>query len=232
MLKDKVMSIEQVMTYIKEGMTLMIGGFMANGTPETVIDAIIKNNIRNLTVIANDTASIDRGIGKLVSNRNLKKVIVSHIGTNPETGRQMNQKEIEVELIPQGTLIEQIRAGGSGLGGILTPTGIGTVVENGKQKMVIGGKEYLLELPIRADVAIIKGSVIDKAGNVIYKKSTRNFNSLIAAAAEFVIAEADEIVEVGEIDPTCVMTPSILVDAIVMRIPVINKMSVEEKSTS
>lgn len=216
-MKSKVKTIDEAVNYIKDGMTLMIGGFMGVGTPEGIIDAIVEKNIKNLTVIANDTAFPDKGIGKLISNGNVKKVIASHIGTNPETGRQMNEKIIEVELIPQGTLAEQIRAAGAGLGGILTPTGIGTVVENGKEKITINGREYLLEAPIRADMALLMGSKVDKAGNVIYNKSTRNFNPLIATAADFVMVEADEIVEVGEIDPNYVMTPSILIDVIVER---------------
>jgi acetate CoA/acetoacetate CoA-transferase alpha subunit len=213
--KNKLTAAKDAVKNIKDGMTIMIGGFLGNGTPEAMIDEIIKSGIKGLTIIANDTAFPDRGIGKLIVNKSVKKVIVSHIGTNPETGRQMNEKEIEVELVPQGTLAEQVRAGGGGLGGILTPTGLGTVVEEGKQKITINGREYLLELPLRADVAIIKGTKIDKQGNVFYNKSTRNFNPLMAAAADFVIAECDEIVEVGEIDPNYVMTPSILVDIIV-----------------
>ena len=214
-MKNKIATVQEALTNIKDGMTVMIGGFLGNGTPETIIDEIIKNGVKDLTIIVNDTAFLDRGIGKLIVNRNVKKVIASHIGTNAETGRQMNEKEITIELIPQGTLAEQIRAGGGGLGGVLTPTGIGTVVEEGKQKITVNGKDYLLELPLRADVAIIKGTKIDKLGNVFYNKSTRNFNPLMAAAADFVIAECDEIVEVGALDPNYVMTPSILVDLIV-----------------
>lgn len=214
-MKNKITSAQAALANIKDGMTVMIGGFLGNGTPETLIDEIIEKGVKDLTIIVNDTAFPDRGIGKLIVSKNVKKVIASHIGTNAETGRQMNEKEIIVELIPQGTLVEQIRAGGGGLGGILTPTGIGTVVEEGKQKITVNGKDYLLELPLRADLAIIKGSKIDKQGNVFYNKSTRNFNPLMAAAADFVIAECDEIVEVGELDPNYVMTPSILVDLIV-----------------
>lgn len=214
-MKNKITTAQDALSKIKDGMTVMIGGFLGNGTPETMIDEIIKKGVKNLTIIANDTAFPDRGIGKLIVNKNVKKAIVSHIGTNPETGRQMNEKEITVELIPQGTLAEQVRAGGGGLGGVLTPTGIGTVVEEGKQKITVNGKDYLLELPLHADVAIIKGTKVDRQGNVFYNKSTRNFNPLMAAAADFVIVECDEIVEVGELDPNYVMTPSILVDLIV-----------------
>ncbi|SCY66390.1 acetate CoA-transferase subunit alpha [Alkaliphilus peptidifermentans] len=212
---DKIISMENVTAHLKDGMTLMIGGFLANGTPDELIDCLIKNNVKDLTIICNDTGFPDRGIGRLVVNKQVKKVITSHIGTNPETGRQMNEGELEVLLVPQGTLIERIRSAGAGLGGFLTPTGIGTVVEEGKEKIVIDGKTYLLELPIKADMALIKGSRVDKKGNVWYNKSTRNFNPIMATAADVVIVEADEIVEVDEIEASNVVTPSIFVDYIV-----------------
>ncbi|WP_186429335.1 CoA transferase subunit A [Clostridium sp. BSD9I1] len=211
----KIHTLEEALKNIKENTTIMVGGFLGVGTPETIIDGLIVNGIKNLTVIANDTSFPDRGIGKLISNKQVKKVIVSHIGTNPETGKQMNSREIEVELVPQGTLAERIRAGGAGLGGFLTPTGIGTIIEDGKQKFNINEKEYLLELPIRADIAIILGAKVDKKGNIYYDKAARNFNPLMAMAADLVIVEADEIVEVGSIDPNDVMTPGIFVDIIV-----------------
>jgi acetate CoA/acetoacetate CoA-transferase alpha subunit len=211
----KVMTIQEAASHIKDGMTVMIGGFLAVGTPETMIDEIIKNGVKNLTVIGNDSGFPDRGIGKLVVNKNVKKVIASHIGTNPETGKQMNAGELEVQLVPQGTLAEQVRSAGAGLGGFLTPTGIGTVVEEGKQKITIGGKEYLLELPIKADVALIRGTKVDTKGNIYYNKSTRNFNPLMATAADLVIVEAEEIVEPGQIEPNDVMTPGLFVDIIV-----------------
>lgn len=212
---NKLMTIDQALTHIKDGMTIAVGGFLGVGTPEKLIDAIIAKGIKDITLICNDTAFPDKGVGKWVVNRNVKKVIVSHVGTNPETGRQMNANELEVVLVPQGTLAEQVRAAGAGLGGVLTPTGIGTVIEEGKQKLHINGKDYLLELPLKADVALVKGSVVDKKGNVYYNKATRNFNTLVATAADFVIVEAEKVVEVGEIDPTDVMTPSIFVNAIV-----------------
>ncbi|MBV7274323.1 3-oxoacid CoA-transferase subunit A, partial [Clostridium sp. PL3] len=162
---NKVKSIDEVMEHIKDGMTVMIGGFMGVGTPEPIIDAIVKKGVKDLTIIANDTGFPDKGIGKLIMNKQAKKVIASHIGLNPETGRQMNAKEIAVDLVPQGTLAEQIRCGGSGIGGFLTETGVGTIVEEGKQKIKVGDKEYLLELPLRADIAIIGGSIVDKKGN-------------------------------------------------------------------
>ena len=211
----KVISIDEAIDKIENAMTLMIGGFLGVGTPEKLVDGVLARNVRDLTVIANDTAFPDKGIGKLVVNRQLKKVIVSHIGTNPETGRQMNAGELKVELVPQGTLAEQIRAGGFGLGGMLTPTGVGTLVEQGKQKITIAGREYLLELPLKADVALIKAAKADKAGNLVFRKAARNFNPLMATAATVVIVEAQEIVETGKIDPDEVMTPGIFVTYLV-----------------
>lgn len=212
---SKVTTIEKVIQEIKDGMTLMIGGFLAVGTPEVFIDGILGKGIKELTVIANDTAFPDKGIGKLVVNRQLKTVIVSHIGTNPETGRQMNAGELEVELVPQGTLAERIRAGGAGLGGVLTPTGLGTIVAEGKAVINVDGKDFLLEKPLKADVALIKAHTADTAGNLIFHRSARNFNPLMAMAAKTVIVEAENIVEIGQIDPDQVMTPGIVVDWIV-----------------
>jgi len=212
---NKIKDINEAVDYIKDGMTIMIGGFMAVGTPEILIDAILMKGIKDLTIIANDTGLLDKGIGKLIINKRVKKVIASHIGLNPETGRQMNSKELIVELVPQGTLVEQIRCGGAGIGGFLTETGVGTIIEEGKEKIKIGDKEYLLELPLRADIALIRGSVVDKDGNIFYNGSTRNFNPLIATAADIVIVGAEKIVEVGELDPNYVMTPGIFVDYIV-----------------
>ena len=211
----KFMSIDEATLKIKDGMTVMIGGFLGCGTPERIIDKLIEKGVKDLTVIANDTSFPDKGIGKLIVSKQVKKAVVSHIGTNKETGRQMTEGETEVVLVPQGTLIEQIRSGGVGLGGVLTPTGLGTVVEEGKQKLTIEGKEYILELPLRADVALLYGSKVDIKGYVYYNGTTRNFNSIIALAADYVIVEAMEIVEVGEIHPNDVMTPGVLVNAVV-----------------
>lgn len=212
---NKIKSIDEVMEYIKDDMTIMVGGFMGVGTPEFIIDAIVKKNVKNLTIIANDTGFPDRGVGKLVVNKQVKKVIASHIGLNPEAGKQMNSGEMIVELVPQGTLAEQIRCGGAGIGGFLTETGIGTIVEEGKQKIKVGDKEYLLELPLKADLAILGGSIVDKQGNIFYNASTRNFNPLMATAADKVLVGAEKIVEVGELDPNHIMTPGIFVDYIV-----------------
>ncbi|WP_312520839.1 acetate CoA-transferase subunit alpha [Anaerospora sp.] len=212
---SKITTIEQAMQKIEDGMTLMIGGFLAVGTPEVFVDALVAQGTKQLTVIANDTAFPDKGIGKLVVDGLLKKVIVSHIGTNPETGRKMNTGELEVELLPQGTLAERVRAGGAGLGGILTPTGIGTIVAEGKEVITVDGKDFLLEKPLRADVALIKAYKADTAGNLIFERSARNFNPLMAMAARVVIVEAENIVEAGQIDPDQVMTPGIFIDWIV-----------------
>ncbi|CUU48577.1 acetate CoA-transferase subunit alpha [Clostridium beijerinckii] len=212
---NKIKSVSEVIEFIKDDMTLMIGGFMAVGTPEILIDAILEKGVKNLTIIANDTGLPDKGIGKLIVNKRVKKVIASHIGLNPETGRQMNNKELIVDLVPQGTLAEQIRCGGAGIGGFLTETGVGTICEEGKQKLKVKDKEYLLELPLRADIALIGGSIADTQGNIFYKGSTRNFNPLMATAADLVIAGAERIVEAGELDPNHVMTPGIFIDYIV-----------------
>ena len=211
----KFISFEQAASMIKDGMTIMYGGFMACGSPNKLINAIAKSGVKNLTVIGNDTAFIDKGIGILITNKQVKKVIASHIGTNPNTIDQMNNKEIEVELCPQGSLIERIRAAGAGLGGVLTPTGLGTIVAEGKQIVNVDGKDFLLEKPLKADIAIIGASKGDKAGNLWYRGTTQNFNPLIATAADLVIAEVEELVEIGEIEPENVKTQGIFVNYIV-----------------
>jgi acetate CoA/acetoacetate CoA-transferase alpha subunit len=193
----------------------MIGGFMAVGTPERIVDEIVRQGKRRLTVIANDTAVPGRGIGKLISARLVQKVIASHIGLNPETQQQMMDGELTVDLVPQGTLIERIRAGGYGLGGILTPTGVGTIVEEGKQKIEVNGQTYLLELPLRADFALVQAFLADYLGNLSYALTARNFNPLIAMAADTVIACAEHIVPTGVIAPDHVVTPAPVVDYLV-----------------
>lgn len=212
---NKIISVQEAVSKIHDNDTIMIGGFMSCGTPDILIDEIIKQKRENLNVIANDAGSPGRGIGKLITNNVIKKIQASHIGLNPEAGEQMNIGKLEVHLIPQGSLVEMIRAAGAGLGGILTPTGIGTEVEEGKIKINIKGIDYLLELPLKADVALIKGSVVDKSGNVFYNATTKNFNPIMASAAKIVIVAAEKIVEVGELDPNLVMTPNIFIDYIV-----------------
>lgn len=213
---NKVVTIDEAIGHIKDGMTIMIGGFLSCGTPHKLVDALVEKGVKDLTLICNDSGFPDSGAGKLVVNKQIKKLIASHVGTNPETGRQMNTGEMEVDLVPQGTLAERVRAAGAGLGGVLTPIGVGTVVEEGKQKIEVDGKTYLLELPLRADVALILGHTVDKGGNIVYKGATRNFNTLMATAANLVIVEAENLVEVGEIDPNHVVTPGLFVDHIVV----------------
>lgn len=214
-MKNKLITVDEAMNYVHDGQTIMIGGFMTCGTPEILMNALVAKGIKNLTVIANDSGIVGKGIGKLISARMIMKLVASHIGLNHETGAQMSANELEVTLVPQGSLAEMIRAGGAGLGGVLTPTGVGTEVENGKQKITINGIEYLIELPLKADVALIRGSIVDKAGNVFYNATTKNFNHLMATAADIVICAAEKIVEIGELDPNYVTTPGIFVDYIV-----------------
>lgn len=213
---NKIIGIEDVHAYFKDGMAVLFGGFLGVGTPEHLIKALLEHGATNLTLIGNDTAFPDSGVGPLIVNKRARKVIASHIGTNPETGRQMIAKEMEVELVPQGTLAERVRCGGAGLGGVLTETGVGTVVEEGKTKLAFDGKEYLVERPIRGDIALIKAKKADRSGNLIYEKSSRNFNPLMALAANIVIVETEELVEVGALDPECIVTPGIVVHKIVV----------------
>ena len=211
----QTVSLEESVAMIPDGASLMIGGFMAVGTPERMVDEILRQEKRDLVVIANDTATPDRGIGKLIADKRIRKAIVSHIGLNPQTQKQMMAGELEVELVPQGTLIERIRAGGYGLGGILTQTGIGTSVEDGKQRIEVNGKSYLLEVAVRADFALVHAFLSDYLGNLAYALTAKNFNPVIAMAANTVIASADNIVPVGVLAPDHVVTPAPLVDYLV-----------------
>ncbi|AAQ66180.1 CoA transferase subunit A [Porphyromonas gingivalis] len=211
---NKAISAEKLSALFKDGMTIMVGGFLANGTPERIIDELVKSGVKDLTLIANDTSYPDRGCGRLIANHQVKKLIASHIGTNPMTGDQMNTGELVIEFSPQGTLAERVRAGGAGLGGVLTPTGLGTVIEEGKQKIEIDGEVFLLEKPIRADFAFIKGSVGDEFGNLIYKGTTQNFQPLMAMAADCVVAEIEEIHPIGQIPMEQIHTSGIFVDYI------------------
>ena len=162
LLINKIISITEAADMVKDGMTVMVGGFLANGTPETIIDALVEKNVKNLTLICNDTGFPDKGVGKMVVNKQFKKIIASHVGTNPETANQMNSGETEVVLTPQGTLAEKVRCGGNGLGGFYTPTGVGTEAAEGKEHKVIDGKEYIFETPLKADVALLRASTADK----------------------------------------------------------------------
>ena len=212
---SKLKTASEALAGLTDGMTIMVGGFLGAGCPHALVDEIEQRGIRNLTLIANDTAMPDRGYGKLFVSGQIKKVICSYMGLNPVAITQKLDGTIEVELVPQGTLAERIRAGGSGLGGILTPTGVGTVVEEGKTKLEVGGKVYLLELPLRADFALINAAIADQAGNLVYRKSARNFNPLMAMAADCVVVQAAEVRAVGGIDPDQVMTPGVVVDTVV-----------------
>jgi acetate CoA/acetoacetate CoA-transferase alpha subunit len=210
-------TLEKAVEQIPDGASLMVGGFMAVGTPERIVDELVRQRKRDLTVIGNDTALPGVGIGKLVSANLVRKVIASHIGLNPETQKKMLAGEMEVELVPQGTLIERIRAAGYGLGGILTPTGVGTVVEEGKRKIEVEGRAYLLEVPLRADFALVQAMLADYLGNLTYALTARNFNPVIAMAATTVIVDAEHVVPIGMITPDQVMTPAPLVDYLVYR---------------
>jgi acetate CoA/acetoacetate CoA-transferase alpha subunit len=203
---------------ISDGAVCLIGGFMGVGSPHRLIDAMVRRGVKNLTVVANDTASPGKGIGKLITAGAVRKLIASHIGLNPETQKKMIAGEIEVELVPQGTLIERIRAGGVGLGGVLTATGIGTLVEEGKQVVEVDGKRYLLEKPIEGDFALIGAKSADYYGNLEYSLTAHNFNPIIALAAKVVIAEPQHILPVGVISPDDVKTPGVLVTHILERV--------------
>jgi acetate CoA/acetoacetate CoA-transferase alpha subunit len=211
----RTISLSRSVDMIPDGASLMIGGFMAVGTPERVIDEIVRQGKRDLMVIANDAALPGRGIGKLVEAKLVRKMIASHIGLNPQAQRQMMAKELEVVLVPQGTLIERIRAGGYGLGGVLTPTGLGTSAEEGKPCVKVDGKSFVIEVALRADFALVQAFIADYLGNLSYVLTARNFNPLMAMAADTVIAGAEHIVPIGVIAPDHVVTPAPVVDYLV-----------------
>ena len=211
----RTLTLADAVALIPDGASLMIGGFMGVGTPGRVVDELVRQGKKDLTVIANDTALPGIGIGKLITAGLVRNVIASHIGLNPETQKKMIAGEIQVELVPQGTLIERIRAGGFGLGGILTANGVGTVVEEGKQKVQVSGKDYLVEAALHADFALVNAFLADYLGNLSYALTARNFNPVMAMAADTVIVEADNIVPVGLIAPDHVVTPAPLVDYLI-----------------
>jgi acetate CoA/acetoacetate CoA-transferase alpha subunit len=211
----QTISLEAAAALIPNGASVMIGGFMGIGTPERLIDELVRQEKRDLTLIANDTAIPARGIGKLVVAKLIRRTIASHIGLNPETQKQMIAGTMAVELVPQGTFVERIRAGGAGLGGVLTPTGVGTLVEEGKQRIEVNGQTYLLETALRADFALVNAFLADYSGNLYYALTARNFNPIMAMAADTTIVTADNIVPVGVIAPDHVMTPAPLVDYLV-----------------
>ena len=218
-----VMSAEEAATHIKKGSSLMVGGFNYGGVPYTLIDALVAQGTGDLHLIANDTLYANDthpegvGHGKLVVNRQVRKVTASHVGLNRATQKLFNEGLLELELVPQGSFVERIRCGGFGLGGVLTPTGVGTIHEEGKQVLEVDGKKYILELPLKADVALIKGYRADRWGNLTYFGTNRNFNPAMATAADLVIAEVDAIVPAGELDANEIVTPGILVDILVLK---------------
>ena len=221
MVEKPILTAAQAAELVQEGTTVQVGGFLGCGSPDKILAALLARHLHNLTLVCNDTAVYDprtgriNGVAPLILEKAFSRVIVSHIGTNAETQRQMNAGELCVELVPQGTLAERIRAAGYGLGGILTPTGVGTEVEQGKQKLVVDGRTYLLELPLKGAIALIKAKKADKSGNLIFSKSARNFNPLMAMSCTVVIAEVEEIVEIGQLDPDFIHTPSLFVDYLV-----------------
>jgi acetate CoA/acetoacetate CoA-transferase alpha subunit len=214
-MKKKIITRADFVAKIPNGASILVGGFMNIGTAESIIDEMLKTDVKDLTIICNDAGLPGVGVGKLIDAGKVKKLIASHIGLNPIAGQKMTSGEMEVELIPQGTLAERIRIGGAGLGGFLTPTGIGTIVQEGKQIIEVDGRNYILEKPLKADFAFLLGHVVDKKGNVVYSKTTRNFNPLMATAAECVVVEARKVVEIGDINPDHIITPHIFVDYIV-----------------
>nr|WP_275136760.1 CoA transferase subunit A [Vibrio sp. DW001] len=215
MLKKEILSPDQAASKLKDGMTVMVGGFMTIGTPDKLVNAIAESGVKNLTIICNDAGLPQKGVGKLIENGQVSKLIASHIGLNRIAGEKMNSGDMDVDLVPQGTLAEQIRAAGAGLGGVLTKTGLNTLVEEGKQKVTVAGEVFLLEEPIKADVALLKSSTTDVFGNTAFNKTTANFNPVMGLAADMVFVEPDTLVEPDEIDPSFFTLPSVLIDYIV-----------------
>lgn len=213
----RTIPLQEAVEMIPSGASIMVGGFMGIGTPELIVDELVRQGKGDLTIIANDTASPGVGIGKLVRAGLVRRFIVSHIGLNPETQKMMMDGAIIVDLVPQGTLAERIRAGGCGLGGVLTPTGVGTLAEVGKRKIELDGQTFLLETALRADFALLHAFISDYVGNLSYALTARNFNPLMAMAGKTVIVHADNIVPVGVIAPDHVMTPGPLVDYVVAK---------------
>ena len=211
----RTVSLEEAVAKIPNGASIMIGGFMGVGTPERLLDELVRQRKSDLFVIANDATVPGKGIGKLVDAGLVTRMIASHIGLNPKAQQLMMSCKMGIDLVPQGTLVERIRAGGCGLGGVVTPTGIGTTVENGKQKIEVAGKTYLLETALRADFALIHAFLADYLGNLQYALTARNFNPVMAMAADTVVVTAENIVPVGVIGPDHVVTPGPLVDYLV-----------------
>ena len=217
MAKVKTITAKEAAGLVKDGMTVMIGGFMTNGTPLSITEEIAKTDVKDLTVVCNDAGFKGVGTGALLSKGQIKKLIATHVGLNKECGEKYSAGELDLVLQPQGTLAEQIRAAGAGLGGILTPTGLGTIVAEGKDIITVDGQQYLLEKPVRGDIAFIQGFIADESGNIRYKGSTRNFGYIMASAADTVVVEVEKIVPAGEIGPEYVETPYVFVDYLVLK---------------
>lgn len=212
----KIASLNQALEQLQDGMTIMFGGFGGVGSPPTLIDGMIAKKLKDLTLIGNDTGFPQIGIGKLVSQGRVKKIIASHIGSNPIAGKLMNEGALEVEFSPQGTLAERIRAGGMGLGAVLTDVGVDNdLVASGKKQMQLNGKIYLVETALTAQVSIVYAQKADPFGNLIYDKSARNTNPLVAMAGHYTIAEVEEIVPLGSLNPEEIVTPGVFVDMVI-----------------
>ena len=214
--RNKIASLEQALAKCHSGMTVMLAGFTNVGSPNKFCRAMADAGLRDLHIIANDAGN-DRtdGIGSLIVEGCASSLVASHVGLNPKVAEQMNAGTLKVTLVPQGTLAERIRCGGTGLGGVLTPTGVGTMVSEGKHELEVDGRTYLLETPLRAEVAVVKAHRADKAGNLVYRRVAKNFNPVMAMAADFVIAEVEELVDIGQLDPDEIHTPGICVDMLV-----------------
>jgi 3-oxoacid CoA-transferase subunit A len=205
---------DEAVADIQDGATLLVGGFGLCGIPENLISALVKRGVKNLTCVSNNCGVDDFGLGLLLKTKQIKKMVSSYVGENKTFEQLMLSGELEVELVPQGTLAERIRAGGAGIGGFYTPTGVGTIVAEGKEKRVFDGVEYILERPIKGDFALIKAWKGDKMGNLIYRYTARNFNPMMATAAKVTIVEVEHLVEVGELVPDQIHTPGIYVHRI------------------
>jgi 3-oxoacid CoA-transferase subunit A len=209
-------SAAEALADVKDGATLLVGGFGLSGNPEKLIAAVLEKGVKGLTVVSNNCGTTDLGLGVLLKSRQIRKVIASYVGENKEFERQYLSGEIEVELVPQGTLAERCRAGAAGIGGFYTPTGVGTQVAEGKETRVIGGREYLLEMPIQGDFALVKAWKADPWGNLVFRKTARNFNGCMAGAARVTVAEVEEIVPLGGLEPDQIHVPSVYVDRLVL----------------
>ncbi len=212
---NKTTTAHEAIAHIKDGDTLLVGGFLQGGSPEVLLGALLESDASNLTIISNDTGTAFTNTIKLQQQGRVKKVYASYIGANAETGAMLMNDEESVELCPQGSLAERIRAGGAGIPGFLTPVGIGTIVERNKRKLEMNGTEYILETALRGNVALVHATIADEFGNCFMKGSTKNFNAIMPPAADYCIVEAEKIVKVGELDPELITVSGIFVDAVV-----------------